>query len=251
MMFPLKKHIAPATKVRWRALLRTPEATILAISALCQAAILGCFIWLTGHDATLAEALPSVLAAHLTTGRAGGITTALSVGFTRLQAITLGSLIEGAVVCLFFPIFSLSLQRLIHVPFLDATLARVHQSAETQRDRVLRWGIPGLLAFVWFPFFMTGPIVGSVIGSLLGMRPFVVIAVVLSGTVLAIVSWTCALGPIIEWTRRIGEVLPMMAVLILVLFAAGYRVRRFAQAARARNDIGKRGEDGAPDAEKR
>ncbi len=219
----------------WCALLRTSEAAILGVSLACQAALVGWSIWLATHEPPLAEALPSVLAAHLTTGRAGGITTALSVGFSRPQTIALGSLIEGAVVCLFFPIFSLSFKRLIRLPFLDETLDRVHRSAEAQRGRVLRWGIPGLLAFVWFPFFMTGPVVGSVIGFLLGMRPAMVVAVVLSGTILAIVSWTCALGPVIEWTRRIGEVLPLMVVLILVLFIAGYRLRRIAVAARRRD----------------
>ncbi|NOY79605.1 MAG: hypothetical protein GXP31_01240, partial [Kiritimatiellaeota bacterium] len=60
--------------IRWRALLRTSEAAILGISLACQAAILGWSLWLAKHDAPLAEVLPSVLAAHLTTGRAGGIT---------------------------------------------------------------------------------------------------------------------------------------------------------------------------------
>ncbi|NOY79428.1 MAG: small multi-drug export protein, partial [Kiritimatiellaeota bacterium] len=192
----------------------------------------------------LAEVLPSVLAAHLTTGRAGGITTALSVGFSRLQAIALGSLIEGAVVCLFFPIFSLSFKRLIRLPFLDETLDRMHRSAEAQRQRVLHWGVPGLLAFVWFPFFMTGPLVGSVIGFLLGMRPAVVVGVVLSGTILAIVSWTYALGHVIEWARRIGEVLPLMVVLILVLLVAAYRLRQMAAAAHRRDEAGTEDRDG-------
>ena len=167
-----------------------------------------------------------MLTTHLTGGRAFGISAALSGGFPLWQAILLGSLIEGTVVCFFFPAFCLSFKRLITLRFLTDAMANVQRSAVSQRARLLKWGIPGLIAFVWFPFFMTGPVVGSVIGFLLGMRPWMVVTVVLSGTVLAIISWTFILNEVVEWARTIGEFFPLMIVVILLILVGSYRVSR-------------------------
>jgi len=143
-------------------------------------------------------------------------------------------LIESTVVCLFFTAFSLSFKKLISVRFLNDAMANVHRSAQTQRTRLLRWGIPGLIVFVWFPFFMTGPVVGSVIGFLLGMRPWVVVGVVLSGTVLAIISWTFILNEVVDWARTVGEFLPLMFVCILLIVIVSFRVKRFLEAQQRR-----------------
>ena len=64
-----------------------------------------------------------------------------------------------------------------------------------------RYGIAGLFVFVFMPFWMTGPVVGAIIGFLIGLRPAVNLAVVLSATGLAIViyarldAWASAVHP--------------------------------------------------------
>ena len=219
---------SPTRRLGWRALLRTQEAGILLISVLCQVGILAWFFVLSVKDSGRAAQVFAVVASHLTAGRAAGITTSLGYHFTRWEAIGLATLTDGAIVCLFFPVFSLSFRRLITFPFLHSAMATVERTAVGQRTRIRRWGIPGLMAFVWFPFHATGPVVGSVIGLLLGMRPWVVITVVLGGTVLAIVSWTMAMGPLVEKLQdSVGEFLPLMAVLIILVFAGSYHLNRY------------------------
>jgi uncharacterized membrane protein len=176
------------------------------------------------------RALLRVTASHLTLGRAMGIAVALSIGFPTWQAMLLAVFVDGVLVCVFYAVFSLSFRKLISVPFLDSTMAGVHRSAMAQRRRFLRWGIPGLIAFVWFPFFSTGPVVGCVIGFLLGMRPWVTVSVVMAGTVLAIFSWTyLAIGPMVLLLRyKVGEHLPLIVTMLIILLVVAYRLHRYA-----------------------
>ena len=221
-------------RLDWDAIMRTQEARIFFTGVGCSAAILSWAIMMTRH----AGLILATLTTHLTAGRAVGITTALEGGLTRWQAILLGSLIESAVVCFFFSAFCLSYKRLITVRFLSDAMDNVRRSASSQRRRLLRWGIPGLLVFVWFPFFMTGPVVGSVIGFLLGMRPWVVITVVLTGTITAVISWTFILNEVIGWAQAIGEFVPLMLVGMLLIVAASFRVNRFMEAQQRRKNGG-------------
>jgi len=218
----------------WGAILRTQEALIFLTGVACAAAIVAWFAVLSGKDLGKAATIMAIVTTHLTGGRAFGVSAALSRGFEPWEAIALGVLIEGAVVCFFFSAFCLSFKRLIVLRFLSGAIENIQRSAASQRSRLLRWGVPGLIMFVWFPFFMTGPVVGSVIGFLLGMRPWVVTGVVLFGTVLAIVSWTFAIGPVVEWAQRIGEFFPLMVVFILLIVVVSYRVSKHLEAQQAR-----------------
>jgi uncharacterized membrane protein len=228
----------------WRAILRTPEAGIFLAGVLCGLCILAWFLWLGHVRVGKAGVMLGVVTAHLTGGRASGVAVATSSHlFSRLETIVLGSLIEGMVVCLFFPAFCLSFKKLIRVPLLVDAMENVHRSARNQRARLLKWGIPGLIAFVWFPFLMTGPVVGSVIGFLIGMRPWVVVAVVMAGTVSAIISWTFIMDQIREWTSMIGDVIPLLVVFLLIAVIVSIRVKRLLESQALRNGAKRNGKD--------
>jgi len=212
----------------WWSLARRQEGCILLAGLAFSGMIIAWFLLAIHSDPAKGSAMLGVLTAHLTGGRASGIAVAVnSHQFLRWETIALGSLIEGAVVCLFFAVFNLSFKKLIRIPFLISTMENLHRSAEGHRKHMLKWGIPGLLAFVWFPFLMTGPVVGSVIGFLIGMRPWVVISVVMFGTVSAIVSWTFIMDQIAEWTSRIGDFIPLLVVCLILGVIISYRIRRF------------------------
>jgi len=215
--------------VRWHA----PEFVIFLFGLAAWGLILFWVLSLAHYEPQKSRALLSVVAVHLTAGRAMGVSMALSLHFSRGEAILLAVLIEAGVVCTFFSAFSFSARRFIRLPWLDDAFDNVRRTAAEHRSRLIRWGIPGLFLFVWFPFFMTGPVVGSVIGFLLGLHPYLNVSVVLAGTCTAIIFWTFAIGPIVEWTARIGQIIPMMIVIILCVFVAALRLRRHAQVRRS------------------
>jgi len=225
---------ADARKANWRTIRKTQEALIFGLGVLCAVAIAVWFVILGYGDPRRAGVIPATLVAHLTGGRAAGIAFGLSAGLSRTQMIVLGSLTETTVVCLFFSLFSLSFKKLITArsTFLTETMLQLHASASRRRRQLLKWGIPGLILFVWFPFFMTGPVVGSVLGFVLGMRPWVTVSTVLGGTVLALISWTFLIDPLVTWVNSVGEFVPLMVVLFLLILAVSYRVGRTLEQAR-------------------
>ena len=66
---------------------------------------------------------------------------------------------------------------------------RIHKAADAHKETVRKYGIAGLFLFVWFPFWMTGPVVGCVIGFMIGLRIRLNLSIVLAGTYMAIIGW--------------------------------------------------------------
>lgn len=73
-------------------------------------------------------------------------------------------------------------------------LTDLQKAAERHRPIITKLGIPGLFLFVFAPFWMTGPIVGCIIGYLLGLRHWVNLTVVILGTCFATVAWNMLMG---------------------------------------------------------
>ena len=91
---------------------------------------------------------------------------------------------------------------------------RIREVAETRKDTVRRYGIAGLFVFVWFPFWMTGPVVGCVIGFMIGLRTWLNITVVLSGTYVAIIGWAVFLR---HFHDRVTSYSPYATMALLIL----------------------------------
>jgi uncharacterized membrane protein len=216
------------SRINWKAIFKSQEVDILCAGILCALGILGWFLYLQHVDGRKAAKMVAVITTHVSLGRAAGVSMAIGAHeFSRLETIILGSLIEGTVVCVFFAAFCLSCKKLIRLPWLDTAIRNVRASARRQRRHLLGWGIPGLIAFVWFPFLMTGPVVGSVIGYLLGMRPWVVICTVMFGTISAIVSWTFLMNAVSQWAQMVGNYVPAAIVIAILTVILIFRVRHY------------------------
>ncbi len=97
------------------------------------------------------------------------------------------------------------------------------QIKEMFEERIHRYGIPGLLLFVCIPFWMTGPVIGSVIGFFLGLRPWVNMFVVLSGTTVASLGWAILLKELHDRVADFNPFAPMILILIIIaIVVAGY-----------------------------
>ena len=74
-----------------------------------------------------------------------------------------------------------------------------------------------MFIFVWIPFWMTGPVVGAIIGFLIGLRSWVNLTVVLSGTCLAILAWALLIQKLHSLVEGYGSFVPMAMVLGFIL----------------------------------
>jgi len=210
-------------KVALRASERSPEGRILltaiVLLLLYIAAISFCMLFFP----TLAQKLIGITASNVLFGRAAGMSLGYAFGFGHAVVIPLNMLIESILVLMFYPLFALSIKQLLVTSWLRKFVNRVMATAERHHRKVKRYGIPGLMLFVWFPLTMTGPLVGCVIGYMLGLKPWTNMAVVLSGTYLAVISWAMLLRDMLENLAAYGPYGPLIVMAVFVsLFACSY-----------------------------
>ncbi|MHC5190840.1 MAG: small multi-drug export protein [Planctomycetota bacterium] len=97
-----------------------------------------------------------------------GIGYSMEIGHVRVILISM--LLETILVLVFYPLFVFIWKQLLVTRWLKRLSDRTYKAAERHKDKVRKYGVIGLFAFVWLPFWMTGPVVGCMIGYLLGMR---------------------------------------------------------------------------------
>jgi uncharacterized membrane protein len=150
-------------------------------------------------------------------GRAASMTFGYSLGLGHSTVIPICIIIETILVLIFYPLFVFSWRHLLVIKWLKNIFERIHKAAETHKDKVQRYGIIGLFVFVWFPFWMTGPVVGCVIGFLLGLRVWLNITVVLTGTYAAIFGWAFFLRQFHDRVASYSSYAAMVIMALLVI----------------------------------
>ncbi len=135
------------------------------------------------------QVLVGMTATQVMFGRAAGMAFGYSMGLGHKMVIPICIILETIMVLVLYPLFVFSWRHLLVIKGLKKIFERMQKAAEARKGMVRKYGIIGLFIFVWFPFWMTGPVVGCVIGFLLGLRVWVNMTVVLSGTVAAIFGW--------------------------------------------------------------
>jgi uncharacterized membrane protein len=209
----------------WRRVLGAPEGKVLAAGVVVlvwYVTTVG-FTWLLSPE--LCHSLVNMTVAHLLGGRAAGMSMGYGSDLSRGVVIVANMAIETFLVLLFYPLFVFSYQRLFVIEPLEDAIRRAREAAEAHQRTILKFGIPGLLLFVWFPFWMTGPLVGCVIGFLIGLRPGVNLVVVLLGTYLAIFCWGIILHRFYERIAPLGPYVPFVIVATILLVAVAIHVR--------------------------
>jgi uncharacterized membrane protein len=131
-------------------------------------------------------------------------------------------IIETILVLIFFPLFVFSWRHLLEVNWLKNIFERIRKTAEARKPTIRKYGIISLFAFVWFPFWMTGPLIGSVIGFMLGLKLWLNISVVLSGTYVAIIGWALFLKQFHKSVASYSSYAAMvlMAMLVIIIITA-------------------------------
>ena len=157
---------------------------------------------------------------NLSIGRAAGMSFGYASGLGHAQVIPLSMLVETIKVLVVYPLFVLSWRHLITLRRLQSFVTRLHHAAESGGRAVRKYGIVGLFVFVFMPLWMTGPVVGAIIGFLIGLRPWVNVAVVLSATYVAIGVWGLLLNELSVWAATVNQFAPY-ALFLAIVFIAG------------------------------
>jgi len=208
-------------------LLTSPEGRILLVGvALAFIYTLWLVIKLINSPEE-SQILMGMTATNIMFGRATAMIFGYSQELGHVTVITVCIIIETILVLIFYPLFVFSWRHLLVIKWLKNMFERIHKAAETHKDKVQKYGIIGLFVFVWLPFWMTGPVVGCVIGFLLGLKARLNIPVVLAGTSVAIFGWAFFMRWINEraasYSPYAGVVIFVLLIVIIIL---GNRLHR-------------------------
>ena len=201
-------------------LFASPEGRMLGVGLALTGLMLLAFGvgWHLYPDSVLTYAAMTGL--NLVIGRAAGMSFGYASGLGHAQVIPLNMLVETVQVLVVYPLFVLSWRQLIQSPRLKQFVARMHAAAELRGGVVRKFGIVGLFVFVFAPFWMTGPVVGAIVGFLIGLRPWMNLAVVLVATYIAISVWALLLNELNVWASTVNQYAPYALFLAILLIAA-------------------------------
>jgi uncharacterized membrane protein len=176
-----------------------------------------------------AQIIVGMTATNIMFGRAASMAFGYSLGLGHATVISVCIVVETIAVLICYPLFVFSWRHLLHFKRLKRFFERIHRSAETHKDIVQKYGLIGLFIFVWLPFWMTGPVVGCVIGFLLGLRTWQNITVVLAGTYVAIAGWALLLR---EFHERVASyssyaAIILLAILFIIIYGGNRLYKRF------------------------
>jgi len=174
------------------------------------------------------QIITGMTASHLVFGRAAGMTFGYTLGLGHDLVVPINMLIETVLVMLFYPLFVFSWRRVVVIPALKSFMDRTQAAAEAHQDKIRRYGIIGLFVFVWLPFWMTGPLVGCIIGFFLGLRGWMNLAIVLAGTYVAILGYAFLLKDLHDRAASVGPYASfvLLGAIIAVVIGAHLLGRR-------------------------
>ena len=211
----------------WHEIVKTSEGRIL---------ILGIIIAITGIVVMGAVAFWSPEISHMmgtmtffniVFGRAVSMSLGYAAGYGHELVVPVNMWVETVLVLLFYPVFVFSMHKLVVFKGLKRFLQRTRAAAERHYDKVHKYGIIGLFVFVWFPFWMTRPVVGSAIGYLLGFSARLTLSIVLIGTYVAMAGWAYVMFDLHSRAADIGPWAPVLIIVMLVLLVlVGHWVNR-------------------------
>jgi uncharacterized membrane protein len=198
-------------------LVSSPEGRILLAGvalALAYSLWLGVKVLFTPWDAQI---LIGVTATAILFGRAAGLAFGYSVGLSHATVLMICMVVETVFVLICYPLFVFSWRRLVVFRRLRKPLEQIREAAERHQSTIQKYGLIGLFAFVWFPFWMTGPVVGSAIGFLMGLRARLTLPIVLGGTYVAIFTWAAFMRYFHQRAAAYSTYAPMILVAALIL----------------------------------
>lgn len=203
----------------------TPEGKIFIAGVLLLFVYIFSIINLYLFSITDANNLVGMTVTNIFFGRAAGISYGYTANFSDLAIILMNITIEFIMVLIIYPLFVLTWNKSLNIKFLQNITINIEKQKLKYKDFFEKYGKYGLFIFVWFPFWMTGPVVGAIIGFLIGIRHYTTIYIVLTGTSLAIVVWTYFLRELITVLNQIGAYSSYIVLILIIVVALFLRFK--------------------------
>jgi uncharacterized membrane protein len=137
----------------------------------------------------LYKILSSTAIVHIMGGRALGIAACLSADISLFYTISYNFFLEVVIVLITYGMVVLIMRNIIQQKLFRSAARQAELAAQDQKTNIKKYGAIGLFLFVMLPFFMTGPVIGSIIGYLLNYKAINNFLIVFSGTLSSILIY--------------------------------------------------------------
>ena len=165
------------------------EVKILLTGLILSCLICLYLLYLLFTNFGLYKVLSSTAIVHIMGGRALGIAACLSADISLFYTILYNFFLEVVIVLIAYGIVVLIMRNLIQPKLFHSAVRQAEFAAQDQKTTIKKYGAIGLFLFVMLPFFMTGPVIGSIIGYLLNYKAINNFLIVFSGTLSSIVIY--------------------------------------------------------------
>jgi uncharacterized membrane protein len=182
------------------------EVKILLSGLILSFLIFLYLLYLLVTDLDLHKVLSSTAVVHVMGGRALGVAACLAADVSLPYTILYNFLLEAAIVLTAFGIVVLVMRNILQPKLLHSAVRQAEFAAQDQKTNIKKYGAIGLFFFVMLPFFMTGPVIGSIIGYLLHYKAINNFLIVFSGTLSSIVIYALVGNRILEHINQYVQI---------------------------------------------
>ncbi len=170
----------------------------------------------------------SITAANIIFGRMAGLSIGIASQMDTTLLVAFNIFIESVMVLTLYPLFVLSWNKLDFISYkpLNQYLERSKKNAHKYKPLIKRYGAIGLILFVFTPFVMTGPVIASFVGFLIGFRHRKTLLVVLSSTLVAIIIWLYLIKNFEELLITYSDMLMIGLLIAAVILFLWYLLKK-------------------------
>ena len=161
---------------------------------------------------------------ELILGRGVAIAKAVEMEMHPGLIIFLATYVDAVTVFLVYPPLILAYRNLIGGRPVDERMKGIIKSAEQNVGRFAKYKIIGIFVFVWLPFFMTGVVVGAMLGFLLGLKTWTNMITVTVATMTAAVCWLYTYDYLYGWLEQIHSDIPAIFTTVLIVGLIAHQV---------------------------
>ena len=170
-------------------------------------------------DTKFANKIIGLVVSHLVFGRVPSLSFGYAAELSHFVVIFTNFIMEVILVSIIYPLFVLSFHGMVKIESLENFFNRAQDYKEKHQTQFKRYGALGLFVFVFIPFWMTGPIVGAIIGFLIGISHFKNMVIVFIATAIAITLWGLFLQELTSFLMvQDSTILWMVLIFIVVLY---------------------------------
>ncbi len=163
--------------------------------------------------------------AHMAAGKAVSVVQGLSLGLHPIVILLLATMCDIILMLIVYPVFVFTYEDFFESYLFQKHMRPLFESAYKRMDRIGRFKMLGIFIIVWLPLWMTGVVVGSILGYLIGLRARETLTAAALGTLTSITVWLFFSNQILSAAGWVDNRVVGFGFFVMIIVLLG--IRRF------------------------